>query len=220
MARTSLLLLAAALFLDAVTAEPKVLGFDFTKEVRRAPWDSSGLQRRQKTVQTTITNERLLYLINATIGTPPQPFALQLDTGSSDIWVASASSDVCRQSPQACQLVGGYDNTASSTFDLLAADMFQIEYVDGTQIVGDYFSDTINLGTASIKNMTMGLASTSDRPLGIMGIGYQAGESIAAHAPDQVYPNIINQLVNQRYINTLAYSLWLNDLSKICCSEL
>ena len=48
----------------------------------------------------------------------------------------------------------------------------------------------------------------------LQGIGYDADESVASTDPTQIYPNIIAQLKNQGSINTLAYSLWLNDLSK------
>ena len=44
-----------------------------------------------------------------------------------------------------------------------------------------------------------------------MGIGYSAGESIVALDPKSVYPNIIDQLVDQGVINSRAYSLYLND---------
>jgi hypothetical protein len=66
--------------------------------------------------------------------------------------------------------------------------------------------------------MTMATAIELRAPaVGIMGIGYKAGESIsssiAAGQGGQLYPNVINTLKNQGHINQLAYSLWLNDLN-------
>ena len=53
--------------------------------------------------------------------------------------------------------------------------------------------------------------------IGIMGIGYKAGESIsqdiAAGLGGALYPNAINVLKKEGHINQLAYSLWLNDLN-------
>lgn len=150
-----------------------------------------------------------------TVGTPPQSFGVQLDTGSSDIWIPSVQSDACQQSPDQCQQTGAFDDTQSSTFVQVGPDdAFTIQYQDNSGVVGDYFNDTLTFGKTTIKNMTMGLALQADRAFGIMGIGYDADESIAEVSTDAVYPNIVSQLVNQGYINTLAYSLWLNDLSK------
>ena len=151
-----------------------------------------------------------------TVGTPPQSFSIQLDTGSSDIWILSDQSDACQQSPDVCQQLGEFDDTKSSTFVQYGPDgAFQIQYEDNSQVAGDYFNDTLGIGKTTINNMTMGLALQSpDRAFGIMGIGYDSGESIAEQSPNDIYPNIVSQLVNQGYINTLAYSLWLNDLSK------
>ena len=60
--------------------------------------------------------------------------------------------------------------------------------------------------------------------VGIMGIGYKAGESIsasiAAGEGGQLYPNVINVLKDQGHINQLAYSLWLNDLDSLTGSVL
>ena len=155
-----------------------------------------------------------------TVGTPPQSFGVQLDTGSSDIWIPSVQSDVC-QSPDSCQQTGAFDDTQSSTFVQVGLDdAFTIQYQDNSGVVGDYFNDTLTIGKTTINNMTMGLALQADSPYGIMGIGYDAGESISAVSPDDVYPNIVSQLVNQGYINTLAYSLWLNDLSKTTIDSL
>lgn len=207
-----LLAIGAALLsvVSFVNAAPKVVAFAFSKEVRR---EVPHLHRRADFAEVIIDNRQILYLINVTIGTPPQPFSLQLDTGSSDIWVASTRSDICTRYRLTCQL-GALDSSDSSTFIGLLQDAFQIQYVDGSQIEGDYFADVLTMGDdITLQNLTMGLATTASRGLGIMGIGYSAGESIVALDPDAVYPNIIDQLVYQDFINTRAYSLYLNDLT-------
>ena len=48
-------------------------------------------------------------------------------------------------------------------------------------------------------------------PTGIMGIGFDTDESIVSSG-GKPYPNIIDVLVQQKIINTRAYSLWLDDL--------
>ena len=156
-----------------------------------------------------------------TVGSPPQPFSVQLDTGSSDIWIPATVSDVCQEDREACQAFGAFDASRSSTFKDLGPG-FQISYEDNSAISGDYINDTLAIGNNVIKQMTMGLATQASRALGIMGIGYDADESIATTAPDEIYPNIIAQLQAQGFINTLAYSLWLNDQGipfLISCSD-
>ena len=148
-----------------------------------------------------------------TIGTPGQHFSVQLDTGSSDIWIPSSESDACEQDEQACQTLGQYDSSASSTYQDVGVGQFQIQYEDNSAISGDYINETLAIGNTVIKHMKMGLAFQATRPFGIMGIGYDADESIVASNPAGVYPNIVAQMKNQGFISTLAYSLWLNDLS-------
>lgn len=48
-------------------------------------------------VAGTLTNDDngILYVINVTVGTPPQSLTLQIDTGSSDTWMPSSTSDAC-----------------------------------------------------------------------------------------------------------------------------
>lgn len=168
MSKASLLVAtAAALFSLAVAhASPKVLALDFKKEIRDIPLNPGRLIRRAKTLEAGITNEQILYLINITIGTPPQDFSLQLDTGSSDLWVPSARADICAQpGPEgpSCS-VGAFDDTQSDTFNSLHGQVpFQISYQDNSQISGIYFEDTVNIGGQSIKKLQMGLALKADR---------------------------------------------------------
>lgn len=192
--------------------EPGTVGFTFEK--RRIPArNAPRLSRRQsKTVSAALDNEILLYLINVTVGTPPQPFSLQVDTGSSDIWFPAVNADVCQQERDACAL-GTYDFSKSSTYTDPGLPEFQIQYVDGSEIQGAYISDVLNVGNAKLTNMTMAAAlSSNDRGLGIMGIGFNSGEAEASGPGGFTYPNVVSVMKNQGFINTLAYSLWLDDL--------
>lgn len=47
---------------------------------------------------------------------------------------------------------------------------------------------------------------------GVLGIGYAAGEVQALRTGDKPYPNLPQALVDANYIQSNAYSLWLNDL--------
>ena len=94
----------------------------------------------------------------------------------------------------------------------MAEDAFEIMYQDNSAVSGSYVNDTVNIGDTAIKGLTLGIASSADRPLGIMGIGYALGESIVQNQDFEPYPNIIDQLKAQDLISTNAYSLWLNDL--------
>ena len=161
------------------------------------------------------------YLIDIKIGTPPQPLTVVLDTGDGDTWVPSIDSDVCQQVTSDCSIVTEFDKTKSSTFVPVGPqgqNAFNVSYqYNGTEL-GDYFNDTLRIGSTAIENMTMGLALQSIQPytnFGLLGLGYNIAETIAQDDPNDVYPNVVDQLVSQGYINTLAYSLWLNDISKI-----
>jgi len=68
----------------ATTSAPKAVPMQFAKS-RRAP----ALSRRASTLPVTLGNAVTdnLYYVNASVGTPPQTVQLQLDTGSSDVWM-------------------------------------------------------------------------------------------------------------------------------------
>jgi elongation factor G len=88
--------------------------------------------------------------------------------------------------------------------------------VDGSFSVGDYISDTFEIGGAQIRNLTMGLGIDTDIPYGLAGVGYALNEaSVAGDSPASgTYPNLPIAMVQEGLIVTTAYSLWLNDLGK------
>lgn len=122
---------------------------------------------------------------------------MRLDTRGGETWVietwnkeiAREKCDkdedcfgICKQNPKitACsQLIIKTVNPETSTsFKNLGSDKFN--YIRQDQIVseaslaiGDYFSDTLQLGGVSVKNPTIGLAKKStDWTGGMLGVGY------------------------------------------------
>jgi hypothetical protein len=203
----------------------KVVSLDITQEsafpVAQSGLSSEILRARAQSVQATLFNAQsdLLYLVNITVGTPPQALQLQIDTGSSDIWLPWVNSPVCSGKIKRCN-EGSYSNKASSTYHLLAANIFSISYVDNTKISGDYIQDVFNVGGVSIPKMTMGLAKTAAETEtssdfeGILGIGFDHGEAYYAQTGES-YPNLISKLVSTGAIHTKAYSLFLNDRGEL-----
>ncbi|KAH9897609.1 aspartic peptidase domain-containing protein [Xylariomycetidae sp. FL2044] len=206
--------------LVASVAHAQIVQWDIQKK-------SDGPPRLRKradgTVEEIITNEALRggYFASCMVGTPGQNLTLQLDTGSSDIWVPSSSASVCEQgssssgssSSQGCTL-GSFDEQASDTFELVGQGDFSISYVDGSKSEGDYFADTFQIGDATLTNMTMGLGLDTDIPYGLVGVGYALNEAIVSQSgsAQDAYPNLPQQMLDQGLIATNAYSLWLNDL--------
>lgn len=135
-----------------------------------------------------------------------------LDTGSSDIWVESASSDLCRQSDDPCKITGTFNKEESSTYQRVSGD-FQISYVDGEYAQGDYGQDVFHVGdNVSVKSVQFGIGLESTSTEGIMGIGFEQNQVQVQRLGKDPYPGLTDLMVQQGLIQSRAYSLWLNDL--------
>lgn len=203
----NLLLLAS--IVAVASAKTVKLDFSKTKHLRKA-----SLARRDDEFQSTLTGDqyRVLYNINVTIGTPGQPFSLQVDTGSSDTWVPSADSYAC--SDDGCIDFGSFNKNESSTYSLVPGEegTFYISYADGTYASGDYFTDALSFGKdATLTNTTMANANDTDIYQGLMGIGLRANEASLQNADPFSFPTVPESLKDQGIIDRVAYSLYLDS---------
>jgi len=162
-------------------------------------------------VTESLQNEETLYFANVAIGTPEQSLKLHLDTGSSDLWVNVAGSSFCKSTGSPCKLAGTYDSNSSSSYDYVNSE-FNITYVDGSGAAGDYATDTVTFGGISLDKQQFGIGYTSSSEEGILGIGYATNEASLSVIGGSEYANVPVNMVSSGYINTNAYSLWLNDL--------
>ena len=208
--------LAALAILPCSLAEPKVFGLKFAKVKKDLA--QSGLQRRANTVSEALYNGQNLYIANISIGTPPQEMSVQLDTGSSDLWVPGSDSNIC--SEPSCDAWGSFDYQASTTYETLdSLGEFDISYGDGSQYSGNYFSDNLVIGDGSLKGVVMAIAEQAENLVGdgsaignngLMGIGFDSNEARVDQG-GRAYLGVVSQLKKQGLIKTLSYSLWLDD---------
>lgn len=136
---------------------------------------------------------------------------LHVDTGSSDLWVNTPSSNLCTQGTNPCGYAGAYSANGSSTYEYVG-DWFNISYVDGSGASGDYVSDTITIGAAKLDRLQFGIGYISTSTQGILGIGYPSNEVQVGRAGKSPYENLPAALSSAGHVSRNAYSLWLNDL--------
>ncbi|KAL6410517.1 putative aspartic-type endopeptidase OPSB [Ilyonectria robusta] len=198
------------LSLAATCVSAGTLAVDFSKHKLDLPLT---ITKRDNTLNLDAINNITGggYYAEFDIGTPGQKIGFLLDTGSSDTWVNSVDTDLCNSI--SLQATNGFCMTTfnpkdSDTYKLVDAGGFDITYLDTRRIRGDYFNDTVTIGGKAVKNQQLGLATKSVRPTGIMGLGFAA--NVAANVE---YPTILDNMVSQGYIDTNAFSLYLNDLS-------
>ncbi|KAL9048935.1 MAG: hypothetical protein Q9162_007476 [Coniocarpon cinnabarinum] len=192
------------------------VAFDTYKQA--APVNHARRSKRA-TITEALGNAQELYFANVSVGSTGQLLQLQIDTGSSDVWMTDVHADYCQENG-GCQ-GGAFDPSRSSSYHVVDQGGFSIQYVDNSYSQGDYFTDDITVGGVTINGQEMGLATDTSIGTGILGVGFTADESICAQnqaSPSsgsgrcRTYPSIIDSMVNQSKINTPAYSLWLNDL--------
>eukprot|EP01083_Nonionella_stella_P047859 128106_1 len=159
-----------------------------------------------------INDKGVLYTAEIEVGTPPQKFMLDLDTGSSDMWTLA----------KGVELGGGaktddknhlYDVDGSSTGTSVSDDPVVIKYGSGG-MTGLKTTDNVGLGGVTVKGQGflratkvdgMDMASGAKDPGtfdGIMGMG------LPALAQDKYTP-VIDNLFEQGHVSEKKFSFHL-----------
>ncbi|KAH9849439.1 aspartic peptidase domain-containing protein, partial [Lenzites betulinus] len=122
------------------------------------------------------------YVAPVFVGASPRQFLLQVDTGSSDLWIASTS---CSTSP--CNAVGGNRYDPSQAVPA-GVPPVTVSYAEG-EASGPIVWDSVQLGGYSIDNQALMAASTVNaEPLssdfaGVLGLALPLNSLIAKTIP-------------------------------------
>lgn len=207
---TTLSLLGSAA-LPLVLASDGYVHFDISK---RVPQHLVPLAKRQSmdVVAGIDNNQQLEYIINVTIGTPPQKLGVTLDTGSSDLWVPAVTSGPCEKGE--CTF-GGFNPEKSSSYDIIDQGGFNISYAaPGDFDAGNWVEETISVGGSDyMKNAIIGVSLEGYDKHGVCGIGYDTNEASPNPSSTGAYPDVMDKMVSEGLINRRAYSLYLNEVN-------
>jgi len=140
-----------------------------------------------------------------TIGSPPQPFQVVFDTGSSNLWIPSKK---CPLLDIACQLHHKYDSAKSSTY-VANGTSIAIQYGSGS-MTGFMSQDEVTFGGITVKNQLFaeatgepGISFVVAKFDGILGMAFT---SIAATGAVPVFQNMIAQNLVPKQL----FSVWLS----------
>lgn len=142
----------------------KYIVSDLTRRVVSQPGVSlrraQRLARRQSSLVETFLPQvdHNQYLINFTVGTPPQSVAAILDTGSTDVFIPSTAHPKCQAGE--C-LAGAFDAATSTSLNILIKDGFKTQFVDPADTdSGDWVDETITIGGS--RSVTKAILAVSN----------------------------------------------------------
>eukprot|EP00300_Choanocystis_sp_HF-7_P041556 c8324_g1_i2.p1 GENE.c8324_g1_i2~~c8324_g1_i2.p1 ORF type:complete len:565 (+),score=138.39 c8324_g1_i2:60-1754(+) len=175
-----------------------------------------------KSTQIQIGIEPALFYIDVTIGSPPQPFRVAFDTGSSTLAIPSKKCEKCEKH---CNKA--FDSLISSTYKPLDCDDlsccnfldcsiacavnpfenycgFYVGYFDGSFIEGIWTNDMVGVGMDSVNQSRVSMyfgeivdQAKSFLPFQIDGIIGVARKTLNRNSGGQIFPTLIDQLSSQ-----------------------
>ncbi|KAK6535626.1 hypothetical protein TWF694_002081 [Orbilia ellipsospora] len=198
-----------AFLVSALWAISKVAGLDFqgeTQETIRA------LEKRAATGLTTLIMydpPLFSYYVQVTIGSADDFVRLRVSQDSYT-WVAGElpSNDYCNDTSENYDICveanfsSTYDPNASTTFKKLATPFYITDDYYFDLVEGSYGQDSFTFGLTKIDNVPFGIGYNYSTPPQL-GLGIESSE--------QVGTSLVRTLLDQKKINLLAYSIYLND---------
>ncbi|XP_022214517.2 lysosomal aspartic protease [Drosophila obscura] len=151
----------------------------------------------------TLTNiMNFQYFGNISIGTPPQYFMVQFDTGSSNLWVPSVNC-----SSLDCSSRKTYSSSASTTFQN-NGKTFAITYGSGS-VSGTLSTDVVTVAGLKIVGQTFGEA-TIETGTGMEDASFDGifGMAYSSLAVDGVLPPFYN-MWSQKLVDAPVFSFYL-----------
>lgn len=156
------------------------------------------------------------------IGTPPQTFEVDFDTGSSIIWVPSTSCTdgvFCQRANQTAitRSQGGlrdfYDIEKSKTA-VLTDSPFRHDYADGSHVEGRVVRDTVCLANICVADQVVGAAdkvNVTGATLidGVLGLGFPGLTTIGIP--------LFTNMVRQKLLKQPIFAFWLNRDPDVHC---
>lgn len=159
---------------------------------------TSNLARRNEPYPGDLKFAGNYYNLYIEIGSDKQGVEVEVDTGSSDLWVRQSNGG---------GVVGYNPQTSKSANN--TGEKFSVAYVDQTNYQGLFYKDTVSFGesgnTALLQDFQFGVIPGQQQQPGLLGIGPVANE-----ATPPPYPNFIQALKDQDLISSRAFSVYLN----------
>ncbi|KAJ7786528.1 acid protease [Mycena metata] len=179
------------------------------------------LKLKRQAEPLTDENQDVEWAGPISIGTPPQNFTIDFDTGSSDLWVPSAA---CTSA--VCSTKSKFSANSSST-SAIQSGTFQIEYGDGSEVTGPIYTDTVNVAGVRAANQTFSAVTTlsasfqGDPADGILGMAFPSISNLrqnpffaSAHAegtvPANAFAFFLSQNNSELYLGGTNPALFVN----------
>ncbi|KAF4990230.1 hypothetical protein FGRMN_8590 [Fusarium graminum] len=119
------------------------------------------------------------WLTPVQIGNPPTTFQMDLDTGSSDLWVYGSKAAATGGSRTR------YNSSKSNSCQEMEGAKWFIEYGDGSSASGHVVTDTVSIGSLSVKVQAVQIAdkvhesfARQENVDGLLGLGFSSINTI------------------------------------------
>jgi hypothetical protein len=209
------LLLPLSLFMfaqgcvSAAISVPSGPTLDLRRSVKTVS-NLQGLGRRQ--VANLDARTKIDYLANVTFGS--QTFELNIDTGSSDTWVAMKGFNCLTDS-----CVFGPQYGMPGTFEPIDNVYLNITYGDNTNVIGPVGYENVTVGGITVSNQVVTIGTTIATTVGdsltsgLIGLSYPAlTHAFNSTTEEQVlYEPIVSKMFSQGLIKKNSFSLALME---------